>query len=44
MEDFITQRFMEVKDALWEIADGLSCPNSDHYTIQKSLDIIAKKK
>lgn len=44
MEDFITQRFMEVKDALWEIADGLSCPNSDHYPIQKSLDVIAKKK
>ena len=42
MEDFITQRFMEVKDALWEIADGLSCPNSNHYPIQQSLDIIAK--
>lgn len=43
MEEFITQRFMDVKDALWEIADGLSCPNSKHYPIQKSLDIIAKK-
>ena len=42
MEEFIAQRFMAVKDALWEIADGLSCPNSDYYRIQKSLDIIAK--
>lgn len=42
MDDFITQRFMSVKDALWEIADGLSCPNKDHYPIQQSLDIIAR--
>ncbi|MBR1835227.1 MAG: hypothetical protein IJ785_06950 [Bacteroidales bacterium] len=42
MEDFITQRFVVVKDALSEIADGLSCPNSNHYPIQQSLDIIAK--
>ena len=43
LEEFTTQRFMAVNDALWEIADGLSCPNSNHYPIQKSLDVIAKK-
>lgn len=43
MEDYITQRFVVVKDALSEIADGLSCPNSNHYPIQQSLDIIAKQ-
>lgn len=43
MEDFITQRFVVVKDALSEIADGLACPNSNHYPIQQSLDIIAKQ-
>lgn len=42
MEEFVKQRFMHVKDALWEIADGLSCPNNAHYPIQQSLGIIAK--
>ena len=42
MEEFVEQRFMSVKDALWEIADGLSCPNNAYYPIQQSLDIIAK--
>lgn len=42
MEEYIKQRFMAVKDALWEIADGLSCPNNTHYPIQQSLDVIAK--
>ena len=43
MKELMTSGFMEVKDALGEIADSISCPNSLHLPIQQSLDIIAKK-
>lgn len=43
MDDYLIFKFAEVKDALWEIADGISSPNSKHKSIQTNLDIIAKQ-
>lgn len=42
MEEYVNPRFAGVKDPLWEIADSLSCPNSDNKPIQESLAKIAK--